>query len=517
MLTGYYILGIKLLPGGSSKLTDLLSSAEVAVSTGNEGYPSEPPYSPSICHPEYAFGANTLTSDANHAYEGVRDALHLLQLDEEHYGQKNWNPLGTIISPGDTVVLKPNFVRDFRETRSGHEDCLITHGSIIRATLDYVYIALEGRGRMIIADAPQDDADFDVIRKIAGLTDIREFYRRHSNMDVEVYDIRPEKTLTVDGVAVGYEQLPGDPRGYVKVDLGCHSMFVEIEDLCHLFFGSDDFDTHEICRHHTGGVHEYLLSKTIMEADCIINLPKLKTHKKTGITACMKNLVGINGNKNWLPHYRFGTPAQGGDQFVDDRLKHRVERRTMQCFRRLFPLFGPLRKVMAKPLKVVGQRIFGDTNTDMIRSGNWHGNDTTWRMVIDLNRAAMYVDQDGNLQNGLARRMFYIVDGVVGGEGNGPLDPTAKIAGVVVAGMNPVAVDLTCARIMGFDHVALPLLCRALDRSHPMPLAAFGYDDVICRSNAQCCTVFLHECDEFNMSFRPHFGWQGHIESDSQE
>ena len=112
------------------------------------------------------------------------------------------------------------------------------------------------------------------------------------------------------------------------MNLDSRSMFAEIEHLCHLLYGSE-YDTSEICRHHTGGVHEYLISRTILEADCVINLPKLKTHKKTGITVCLKNLVGINGNKNWLPHHRVGTPAQGGDQFAEDGLIHRVERGVM--------------------------------------------------------------------------------------------------------------------------------------------------------------------------------------------
>jgi len=492
---------------------DILASSEVAISPGHNGYSSTPPYSPSVYYPEYPFAPDTLVKEVNHAYEGVRDVLRLLKLDAEHCSQKGWNPLGEIIRPGNTVVLKANFVRDFRETQPGHDDCLITHGSIIRAVLDYVYIALEGRGRVIIADAPQDDADFDAIRRIAGLNEIQELYHRQAGFDVEVYDLRPEKSRAVDGVTVGHEQLPGDPRGYVKVDLGSHSMFAEIEHLCHLFYGSE-YDTSEIRRHHAGGVHEYLIARTILEADCIVNLPKLKTHKKTGITVCMKNLVGINGNKNWLPHHRLGTPARGGDQFADDGVIHRVEQETMVCFRRLFPLLGPMRAVAAKPLKAMGQRIFGDTNTDTIRSGNWYGNDTTWRMVIDLNRILMYADSNGHLQNNPVRCIFCIVDGIVGGEGNGPLDPSPKVAGTIVAGMNPVAVDLACARIMGFDYLRIPMLCQALNGDDPLSLVAFGYDEVVGLSNAHPFGRPLRLFEDLYLSFRPHFGWRGHLELD---
>jgi uncharacterized protein (DUF362 family) len=54
---------------------------------------------------------------------------------------------------------------------------------------------------------------------------------------------------------------------------------------------------------------------------------------------------------------------------------------------------------------------------------------------------------------------FAIVDGIVGMEGNGPLQGKPKSCGVLVCGDDPVAVDATCARIMGLvpervDHIA---------------------------------------------------------------
>lgn len=48
-------------------------------------------------------------------------------------------------------------------------------------------------------------------------------------------------------------------------------------------------------------------------------------------------------------------------------------------------------------------------------------------------------------------RAFSIVDGIVGMEGNGPIQGTPRNSGVVVAGADPVAVDATCCRIMGID------------------------------------------------------------------
>jgi len=48
-------------------------------------------------------------------------------------------------------------------------------------------------------------------------------------------------------------------------------------------------------------------------------------------------------------------------------------------------------------------------------------------------------------------RQFAIVDGIIGMEGNGPIQGTPKHAGVLVAGSDPVAVDATCCRIMKID------------------------------------------------------------------
>jgi uncharacterized protein (DUF362 family) len=53
--------------------------------------------------------------------------------------------------------------------------------------------------------------------------------------------------------------------------------------------------------------------------------------------------------------------------------------------------------------------------------------------------------------NSTIRPNFAIVDGIVGMEGNGPIQGTPKACGVLVLGDDPVAVDSTCARIMGFN------------------------------------------------------------------
>jgi uncharacterized protein (DUF362 family) len=51
----------------------------------------------------------------------------------------------------------------------------------------------------------------------------------------------------------------------------------------------------------------------------------------------------------------------------------------------------------------------------------------------------------------LVPKTFALVDGIVGMEGNGPIQGTPKAAGVIVAGAPLPAVDATCCRIMRID------------------------------------------------------------------
>jgi uncharacterized protein (DUF362 family) len=61
------------------------------------------------------------------------------------------------------------------------------------------------------------------------------------------------------------------------------------------------------------------------------------------------------------------------------------------------------------------------------------------------------------------RRSFAIVDGIVGMEGNGPIQGTPKPVGVLVMGADLPAVDATCCRIMGIDPDRVGYLKMASD------------------------------------------------------
>jgi len=70
------------------------------------------------------------------------------------------------------------------------------------------------------------------------------------------------------------------------------------------------------------------------------------------------------------------------------------------------------------------------------------------------------------LNRQFASKAFAIVDGVIGMEGNGPIQGTPKPAGVLVMGRDLVAVDSTCARIMGIDPEKMDYLRLAANLGH---------------------------------------------------
>lgn len=65
-------------------------------------------------------------------------------------------------------------------------------------------------------------------------------------------------------------------------------------------------------------------------------------------------------------------------------------------------------------------------------------------------------------------RQFAIVDGIVGMEGNGPIQGTPKHAGVLVAGRDVRAVDATCCRIMGIDPLKIGYLQLSAGSDAPL-------------------------------------------------
>jgi hypothetical protein len=341
-----------------------------------------------------------------------------------------------------------------------------------------------------------------------GLPDIVRFFRAHGNVPVELIDLRNYTWIVKDDVWVRKIDLPGDPMGNTLADLGEHSAFHDAPK-GRRFFGAS-YDHSETQWHHRDGRHQYSFSRSALAADVVVNLPKLKTHKKCGATISLKNLVGLNGNKNLLPHHSFGGPESGGDQFVRDTWKTRLEVAITLAIKPYLNEEQPLAQWVARRFKPTGYRAFG-TNQSFVRSGNWYGNDTVWRMILDLNRILRFAAPDGSFRTD-PKRYLSVVDGLIAGEGNGPVEPEPMPAGLLAVGTNPVAVDFACVRLMGFDYRKILHIARAFD-AVTYPLAPFAPSDVhiISNDDAWSRPVLAIPRDAL-LAFRPHFGWTGHVE-----
>jgi uncharacterized protein (DUF362 family) len=386
---------------------------------------------------ECPFGG--LADEHNSVYDSVRRLLKQLALDDAHYGGPDWNPLGKFLRPGQTVVLKPNFVAH-RNRSGGDLYAVITHPSVIRAVADYCWIALKGEGRIIVADAPQYDCDWSKLMELTGLPKVAELY----DGVMELLDLRSYWSRGRH-VASQLEPLPGDPRGSVTVDLGRDSAFtgMDMDRVVGACYWRDGLKAR-----HSGGHHEYKLSRTVIEADLVISLPKLKTHKKTGVTLNAKNLVGICTDKNCLPHYQLGPPGRGGDQYPD-ALFNPVEQVLIDLERWMYDhLLAPRVRALEYLHRVVywlhnhTTRKLGLKVTPgkrLLDAGNWYGNDTAWLMVLDVHAAFDRVRKG---------RTFSIIDGVIGGEGNGPLAPDAVQSGLLFGGEDWWVVDQAALRVI---------------------------------------------------------------------
>lgn len=435
----------------------------------------------------------------------LRALMRQAGLDEAGWGTPEWNPLGDAIRPGMRVLVKPNWVTHHNHSGAGL-DPLVTHTSVVEAILLY---AIRARPAVLtVGDAPIQGCDFGALRAAAGIDAMLERLRP----EAERFGVRlvlADFRLTILPGGALQNRTRAEGRGdddYVLFDLGTRSSLDPITD------GSGRFrvtmyDPEALRRTHAPGRHQYLVAREAIEADVVINAPKLKCHKKACVTGALKNLVGINGHKEYLPHHRKGGARTGGDCYEGgSRLKGWVEEMYDLVNRTASPrLHYLLPRAIWLGLRV-GVLLGEDGNVE----GSWHGNDTVWRMCLDLQRVLRYGRADGTLAGVPQRQVISITDAIVAGEGEGPLAPAAAPLGVLTLAANPAAAEWVHALLMGFDPRRVPLIRNAFGAG-ALPLAGFAPEAVI-------ATVDGVQTDEDGLAhlhpggFLPPRGWEGHCE-----
>jgi len=221
---------------------------------------------------------------------------------------------------GKTIVLKPNLVE------YDPAGVVNTHPLVISATID-AFRSLDAR-EIIVAEGPGHRRDNEYLLTASGLFDVLREYR---------------------------------------------AIYVDLDN--------DDAQPVKLNSHYTGFPWLYL-PETILKADLLVSMPKLKTHHWAGATLSMKNLFGL------IPSAIYGWPK------------------------------NPL---------------------------HWAG---IANSIVDINSV-------------LSVPRFAIVDGIIGMEGNGPIQGQAKHCGVLILGDDFVAVDATAARLMTLEPYKIEYLAYA--------------------------------------------------------
>ena len=470
-------------------------------------------FSPSQSYPEYPFPAEQLSGVDNTVYDMVRELLKISGLDREHFDTPDWNPLGDgIIKPGDTVLLKPNWVDNKNKTNRDNLSCLVTNPAVVRAVTDYVIIALKGIGRIIIADAPMQGCDLQDLFRKTGYNDLFEFYKG-VGIDITVLDLRKysvgEKYKGVTG-----EIQYNENEGSVEIDLGKRSLH-SIHDGDHSEYRVEDYSRNEMAVYHADGKHVYSVSSTMLNADVIINLPKPKTHRLAGMTGAIKNFVGMTYDKACLPHRREGDKETGrGDAYS-----------RKSVWKQWMGAFNEQRTVSAKNGKFIKAKLFdflmkgsyvigAKTSGDSYRIGSWYGNDTIWRTAVDLNNIALHVDRDGNYHENIVRRIISIGDMIVAGEKEGPVGPSPKPLGILVLSDSAMLFDLLVCHIMGFSDEKLPMF----NNEQAWKVFGFVSKRQLLRAQVEANKPELHRQImalqvPAEWRFEPHSCWKGHIEA----
>lgn len=448
-------------------------------------YPSNLPYNPPKAYPELDGLIHPSRIDrSNLVYPLVREALIALGLDKKHLSTSEWNPLSDVVSSGEKIIIKPNLVIDGEFLPSGIFQASVTHPSVIRPIIDYIYKATEGQCDLIIADAPLEGTSFNMVCEKLRLYDTIRYLTKRYTMRIKLMDLRDyclKRRLLVKlgdyRIQLLTKEVLRSLKNYMTIDLERYSEFDSIADELKDLVSTRTFIRKVPSFAQSKGHHKYTISKELLDADVIFNFPKLKTHKFAGVTLSLKNLLGSTINRHYFGHYR----KQGVSSTLFDSILGDL---TRLHFKDIFAILVSRKRSSLCPKPVLRA------------PGSGIRNDTIWRAILDITRIILYANKDGIMTEEKQRRQFVVVDGIIAGEGEGPLIPTPKKCGIVITGFNPLLVDVLCARSMGFDPMKIKTIRESL-KPHKYPISSF--------LNHNRLDLFS---DIPNFHFRPPSGWE---------
>lgn len=361
---------------------------------------------------------------------------------------------GRVITEGARVLIKPNFVLHYNQGTDGMLP-LVTHPSLIKAVVAEVLKANPAEVR--VGDAPLQMCDFAALLRVTELDEWAAELQKKDARFAGIEDFRRTTCAIVDGVRVADENIQPE-ENFVLYNLGADSLLEPLTD-DKKSFRVTTYDPRLMAKTHSPGNHQYFVSRRVIEADVVINLPKLKTHKKAGITNALKNLVGINGNKEYLPHHRIGGADDGGDCYPGSDV---VKRALESVLDRQNMTTSPTKGKMLATVGIQLERVMRLKGDEIGVEGAWSGNETVARMCLDLNRILLYGKPDATFGETVQRQVLHIVDAVIGGQGDGPLASDTLPMGLILAGENAAAIDWVGAHLLGYDARKIALTNNSL-------------------------------------------------------
>lgn len=425
-------------------------------------------------------GSRTL-EDLKKLYKDHQLLLSLLQ-------QLSDGVLETDTLQGKRVLLKPNWVK--QPFKPQDDVCLCTHDDFILAVLELVL--MKKPASVVIGDAPIQGCYWDkLISK--ELVDKVEVLSSKYNVPVSIKDFR---RVVFDTVKNKLEMERSPMSDYVIFDVGSRSYLEPITLPDKNIFRVSQYNPDKFSETHKPGMHKYCIIKELFNSDVVISLPKIKTHEKTGITGALKNIVGLNGDKDYLPHHRVGGTAMGGDSYPGKNMIRYWAELAMDNANRNMGNFWY--RVWFKISTTLWALSFPKKEHQWHAA--WYGNDTTWRMVMDLNMIINYGRADGTLADTPQRELYSFCDGIVGGEGDGPLSPDPLNLGVVSFTNDSATNDICMAMLMGLSVNKMPLLTAAK--------AFMPHSNVPITLNNKA--IKMDELHQYAVKARPSKGWQNY-------
>ncbi len=409
-----------------------------------------------------------------------------------------------LLHPGQTVLIKPNLVSDINYNKQGGTYCLYTQPEVIEPVVEFVCHALKGIGTIVIGDAPVQECNFERIR---GIREIVEKYQNRIT-DIKLLDLRELVSVVDNGVHKA--KINKDAKGKI-INLGKDSAFYDEDDNTLEKLRITNYDPRILPKHHKGEIQEYYISEYALKADVIINMPKPKAHRKAGMTGALKNFIGVNIRKEFLPHHTLGSVESGGDEYLKKNIFHAFQSKLLDK-KNILESEGDFHyaRMLRYPIRALSAviKLMGPSYSE----GSWYGNDTISRTILDVNRAVLYANKDGVICDAPQRKIIILADMIISGEGEGPLLPSPKPVGMILAGTNSVCFDEVASTIMGFDFKKIPAITRARDAKGRLALGN-GETAVISSNSSKYngkSTDMLNKSDL--LYFKPSSGWKGHIE-----